>query len=223
MYVRTARSGFSQAGFSLVEVSIVLVVIGLLIGSVLVAVNIMQNARITSTITTFQSIQSAVSTYNQNYGALPGDDKNAVTRLGVANSGGGDGVIGVSGGSAVTKTFDSIATPVNGNGETESRLIWSHLRAAGLIKGDKADLSQPGNPFGGIFGVQNGAFAANGIGLGSNVVCANSIPGAAAVIIDQRLDDGVATTGNVRASTSVTADAAAYADANTYVICMKVQ
>jgi prepilin-type N-terminal cleavage/methylation domain-containing protein len=214
MYPRCSRSGFT-----LVEVSIVLVVIGLLIGSVLVAVNIMQNARITSAVTTLQSIQSAVSTYNQNYGAVPGDDAQAVAHVGAAVSGGGNSLIGAAG-ATPTQTFDT-ADNAAGNGAGESRLVWSHLRGAGLIRGQVTDYTPPGNPFGGIFGIQNGAFTTNGIATGTNVVCASNVAGDAAVIIDQRLDDGVATTGNIRAGISVTGAAAAYVNTSTYVLCTR--
>ncbi|NDE89579.1 MAG: prepilin-type N-terminal cleavage/methylation domain-containing protein [Alphaproteobacteria bacterium] len=217
MYARARHN--SDSGFTLVEVSIVLVVIALLIGSVLVAVNILQNARITSAITTLQSIQSAVSTYNQNYGAVPGDDAQAVARFGVTNNGGGNGIIGAA---TLSGTFnDTSAALTNGNGNAESRLVWSHLRAAGLIRGQGGDVTQPGNPFGGVFGIQNGAFSADGIGLGTNVVCVSNVPGAAAVIIDQREDDGIATTGNMRAGTVITGAASAYVDTSTYVLCTR--
>lgn len=206
-------------GFTLVEVSIVLVVIGLLIGSVLVAVNILQNARITSTISTLQSIQSAVSTYNQNYGALPGDDVQATTRFGtaVSNNGGGDGVIGTS------SSYKTTAALADGNGAPESRLVWSHLRAAGLIKGQGSDATQPGNSFGGIFGIQNGAFTTNGLAAGTKVICIDNVPGSAAVIIDQRQDDGNPQTGNIRAGTDISAAAAAnpYVETTTYILCTR--
>ena len=208
-----------NSGFTLVEVSIVLVVIGLLIGSVLVAVNILQNARITSTISTLQSIQSAVSTYNQNYGAVPGDDTKAASRFSLTNSGGGNGVVGTS-----TSYNDNTSAAANGEGAYESRMVWSHLRASGLIKGQGTDVAQPGNPFGGIFGIQNGAFTTDGIGSGTNVVCINQVPGSAAVIIDQRQDDGIPNTGNIRAAAGTAVNAAAattYVETNVYILCTK--
>lgn len=217
MYARNR----SNSGFTLVEVSIVLVVIGLLIGSILVAVNIMQNARVTSTISTLQSIQSAISTYNQNYGALPGDDIQAISRFsGVAgiNTGDGNGSIGTA-----NSFSNATAAAANGSGVYESRSAWSHLRAAGLIKGQGGDASLPGNSFGGIFGVQNGAFTGAGAITG-NVVCMNNIPGSAAAIIDQRQDDGDPSRGSIRAvaGTDVSAAAATtYVETNVYILCTR--
>ncbi|MBY0429101.1 MAG: type II secretion system GspH family protein [Alphaproteobacteria bacterium] len=216
MFTRAERQ--SNSGFTLVEVSIVLVVIGLLIGSVLVAVNILQNARITSTISTLQSIQSAVSTYNQNYGAVPGDDAKAASRFGLTNSGGGDGLVGTG-----SSFNDTAASAASGNGAYESRMVWSNLRAAGLIKGQGTNLDQPGNPFGGVFGIQNGAFTTSGIASGTNVVCINNIPGDAASIIDQRQDDGNPQTGNIRAGIDITGAAATnpYVGTSVYILCTR--
>lgn len=217
--MRKVTSFGSTRGFTLVELSIVLVVIGLLIGSILVAMNIIQNARVTNTVTLLQSVQSAVSTYSQNYGALPGDDKGAKARfssVAIPNDGGGNGVIGSG---TLAKTFDTTSDAA-GDGAGESGLVWSHLRASGLLKGDGTSITQPGNPFGGIVGIQNGAFATNGIGVGTNVVCVSGIAGAAARIVDQRLDDGNAKTGAMRGGTDITADAADYADGTSYILCM---
>ncbi len=221
MFARVDRK--SHSGFTLVEVSIVLVVIGLLIGSVLVAVNILQSARITSAISTLQSIQSAVSTYNQNYGAVPGDDDQAVSRFGVSNKGGGNGIVGTT---SLTATFNSVAALADGDGAAESLLVWSHLRAAGLIKGTTTGseaTKQPGNPFGGIFGIQNGAFSTNSLPTGTNVVCMNNIPGSAAAIIDQRQDDGKPDKGNIRGGASVTGatDTSSYVETSVYILCTR--
>ncbi len=218
MYARLTKNTYS--GFTLVEVSIVLVVIGLLIGSILVAVNILQNARITSTISSLQSIQSAVSTYNQNYGVLPGDDAKADTRLGVNFRGGGNGTIGTA------ASYRTTVTATSGEGSTESLLVWSHLRGAGLIKGDKNDTAFPGNSFGGVFGIQNGAFSGAGIFTsGNNVVCIDNIPGAAAAIIDARQDDGNPSTGSIRAvagtDVSAASTATSYVETNVYILCTR--
>src|ERR1700742_597402 len=88
------RSTRTQRAFTLVELSIVLVIIGLIIGGVLTGQQVIQNARITNATNAIQSFQAQFQTYQQNYGALPGDDNSAATRFtgttGVAN-GNGDG------------------------------------------------------------------------------------------------------------------------------------
>lgn len=211
------RKRHSESGFTLVELSIVLVVVGLIIGSILVAVGIIQNARVTSTVNTLQSIQSAVSTYNQNYSAMPGDDAEAANRFGdlIVSNGGGDGKIGT------TELFDSPpTTPSNGDGAYESLLVWKTLRAAGLIKGEASADTLPSNPFGGVFGIQDGAF---GTTLQGNVLCMSGVPGDAARIIDQRLDDGSSQTGNVVGGTSIgSAPADVYTSGTTTIVCTNV-
>jgi prepilin-type N-terminal cleavage/methylation domain-containing protein len=207
------KSLSASSGFTLVELSIVLVVVGLIIGSVLVGSSILQNSRVTATVNALQSVQSAVSTYNQNYNALPGDDKKASTNFpanGPTNSGGGNGQIG-------TNNSFATAVPASNDGEGESALAWQCLRAAGLVKGAGTDPNPMGNAFGGVVGLQSTAFTS----LSGNVVCASAIPSSAAQIIDQRLDDGNAKTGNVRGGTAVNEAAADYVNGgNPYVVCM---
>jgi prepilin-type N-terminal cleavage/methylation domain-containing protein len=89
-------------GFTLVELSIVLVIIGLIIGGVLTGQQVIQNARISNTINGIQAFQAQLQTYAQNFGALPGDDPSAAARFssaGVAQCSGtgcGDGAIGTN-------------------------------------------------------------------------------------------------------------------------------
>src|SRR5271156_1769333 len=101
-----------NAGFTLVELSIVLVIIGLIIGGVLTGRQIMQNAEITNALNAIQAFDAQFQTYTQNYGVLPGDDP--------AANGNGDGTLQGS--------FDSVTAT------DESRLAWADLRAADLVK-----------------------------------------------------------------------------------------
>jgi len=221
-----AASPFRR-GFTLVELSIVLVIIGLIIGGVLTGQQIIQNARITNSINAIQSYQAQFQTYSQNYGMLPGDDPSATARfpnnLATAN-GGGDGRVG---------TGDSFNTTSSegGNGVGESRFILSHLSAAGLIKNQVSEGSnaiQPPNPFGGIYGFQNGAFAGND-SFTTTTLCFDNIPADAAQTIDTRLDDGQTNTGTIRASAAIsdtlTAPASGttgYTSGTTYIQCVRM-
>ncbi|HUY69186.1 MAG TPA: prepilin-type N-terminal cleavage/methylation domain-containing protein [Alphaproteobacteria bacterium] len=209
------RSLRRAAGFTLVELSIVLVIIGLIIGGVLTGQQIIQNARITRALNDVQAYEAQFQTYQQNFGALPGDDASAVTRfLNVAPANGnGDGTL--------QGTFDS-ATATD-----ESRLVWADLRAASLVKNQVPITAQPPNPFDGIYGFQNGAFG--GV-FTTTVLCLNDVPAAAAQAIDTRLDDGnsnagaiqaMAATGAVGEATSGTV-AANYGAAETYTMCIRM-
>lgn len=206
-------------GFTLVELAIVLVIIGLIIGGVLASQQVMQNARITNAISGIQSFQAAFQSYNQNFGALPGDDLSALTRFGnelALGKGNGDGLIGTA---DLNETYNVPVTE-SALGKVESVYVWAHLRAANLIKGAPNPASQPANPFNGIYGIQNGAFS-NGIPVGTSVVCLNRVPGTAALAIDTRLDDGEPDTGAMRAGTGLTNETAAesYVQGSNYVVC----
>lgn len=210
------HSARRTTAFTLVELAIVLVIIGLIIGGALTAQQITQNARITSALQGIKAVQAAAQSYNQNYGALPGDDSQAMTRFngkGIADKGDNNGIIGAN------SLADGFAAAVSG-ADKESVLFWMDLRASGLVKGDAASALALGNPFGGAFVVQNGAFS-DGIALGTNVVCLNHIPGSAAQAIDQQLDDGTADKGTILGGITVTgAKATAGYDSNsTYVLC----
>ncbi len=65
------------SGFTLIELSIVLVIIGLIIGGVLVGRDLISSATIRAQISQIEKYNVAVNTFRVKYGALPGDIKNA--------------------------------------------------------------------------------------------------------------------------------------------------
>lgn len=182
-----------QSGFTLVEIAIVLVIIGLLIGGVLKGREMITNAKIKRVENDFAGVSAAIYAYQDRYGVLPGDDPSASTRFAGtwvgSDNGNGDGSI--SGG------WDS-----TDNG-TESRKIWKHLRGAGLIAGpvDSTDGSfqQPSNSFGGLLGIDINVYNLNG----HNVVF-GEIPGDIAQILEARGDDGVPSSGSIQSHASET-------------------
>src|SRR6266576_5502208 len=115
-------------GFTLVEIAIVLVIIGLLLGGILKGQEMITQARIKNAINDFNGITVAVTSYQDRYRFLPGDDKGASTRWTVQApaSGDGDGVI------AGNYNFTVTAPPT---GAQESNLFWQHLRIAGFVPG----------------------------------------------------------------------------------------
>ncbi len=204
-------------GFTLVELSIVLVIIGLIIGGVLTGQQVIQNARISNTINGIQAYQAQLQTYSQNYGTLPGDDPSAATRFtGTAQCSGagcGDGKIG-------TNTSFDAASDATGDA-AESRLVWAHLRAANLVKnqvsGDNDTSVQASNPFGGIYGFQNGA---EGTVFLTNILCLNNIPSTAANAIDSRLDDGVKNAGSLQSIEGGEDGDTTYKEGEIYTLCI---
>src|SRR5450830_427175 len=82
-----------QAGFSLVEIAIVLVIIGLLLGGILKGQEMITQAKIKNVVNDFNGITAAINSYQDRYRALPGDDLNAAGRWGTGViSGDGNGV-----------------------------------------------------------------------------------------------------------------------------------
>ena len=210
-----------KRGFTLVELSIVLVIIGLIIGGVLTGQQIIQNARITNALNAIQAYQAQFQTYQQNFGSMPGDDPTAATRFPnvtpTLSNGDGNGIL--------AGNFDTVTTT------EEARQVWADLRAASLVKNQITSLNstavQPPNPFGGIFGFQNGAFSG---AFTNNVLCMNSVPTAAAQTIDTQLDDGSPNTGTIMAMADAgTAGAVgkgtvatSYGASQTYILCIRM-
>lgn len=209
-----ARKKTSQSGFTLVELSVVLVIIGLIVGGVLGGRQIIQKAQITNVVSAIEAYQSQFQAYIQNYNAMPGDDSKAVSRF--QTSTGAYAVVDGSGNGSLTGAFDDT------DDAQETRLIWGHLRAAGLVKGAAGDPQQPSNPFGGIYGFQYGAFTGSAL-FSTNVICLNGVSGDAAAMIDAKLDDGSSNSGSVMAGASVAGEvAAAYVPTAAYVICVRM-
>lgn len=201
-----------QSGFTLIEIAIVLVIIGLLLGGILKGQELITQGRIRNVANDFQSMTAAINLYQDRYRALPGDDIGAAARWGItAPTPSGGGAVGdglIAGAYNTTAAAD------------ESRQFWLHLRRAGLVGGNVEDDTNPPNAASGITGVQNGAFGIQGI-----VVCSNNLSAKIAQAIDTQFDDGNATTGAVRAVTGTTAGADEpednYVDdgTNVYVVC----
>jgi prepilin-type N-terminal cleavage/methylation domain-containing protein len=90
------RSG--RAGFTILELSVVLVIIGLLTAAILGGQNLIDAAKIRAQIGQIDQFNTAVGMFQTKYGSLPGD-MNAVdaatygfaSRPGTGNTGGGDG------------------------------------------------------------------------------------------------------------------------------------
>ncbi len=78
------------AGFTLIELSIVLVIIGLIVGGVLVGQDLIRAAYVRAQITQIEKLNAAVNTFYGKYQALPGDMSAGVaTQFGFAARTGG--------------------------------------------------------------------------------------------------------------------------------------
>lgn len=119
----------AQAGFTLVELAIVMIIIGLLIGGVLQGQQMIANARVTSTVAELEAFEAAMVSFDDMYGELPGDIAAPDDRIPdcagapCSNAGDENGEIGDG--------DPSIAL-----GATELSAVGPQLMAAGLLAGD---------------------------------------------------------------------------------------
>ncbi|HSH54904.1 MAG TPA: prepilin-type N-terminal cleavage/methylation domain-containing protein [Methylotenera sp.] len=208
-----------QTGFTLIELAIVLVIIGLLLGGVLKGQELINSAKVKNMSTDFRNIPVYIYGYQDKFKALPGDDRQATAHNGSTTQGNGNGQI-----EGVWNSEDE--------GE-ESVMFWEHVRKAGLAPGgtDIADAADTGfyptNADGGRVGVstvlpiqgQSGAY----------FMCSAGILGKYAKQIDTTIDDGLSNGGSLRATEASGADefaeageevAEAYEDGTSYTLCM---
>src|SRR5450830_105374 len=73
-----------QSGFTLIELAIVLVIIGLLLGGVLKGQELINSAKVKNMASDFKNVQVYIYGYQDKYKALPGDDSKADAHLGGA-------------------------------------------------------------------------------------------------------------------------------------------
>ncbi len=192
------RSAANDAGFSLVELAIVLLVIGLIMGGILKGQELLESARLKSLLTQVNEYRVATSVFLERYGSLPGDyDKAKEHILDTLKNGNGDGII----------LGDGLAT------NDEALSFWSHLAAANLIAspgnlptGGSATFGKgaPVTKMGGGFTIQYNVFGENKHWFVIGKENGNKGDGALltplqALSLDQKIDSGNPTMGHVRA------------------------
>ena len=154
----------NQNGFTLVEISIVMIIIGLLIGGTFGGMQLVENMQVNKTVQDLKAIQSAALTFKDTYGRLPGDITNPSARIPsctdapCATGGNGNRQIGIQ-----TWNQSNVATD-------EIFTFWHHLQAANLLA--NADYrntttmdfgeGQPSSPMSGGYRIYN--WVARGVG-----------------------------------------------------------
>ena len=213
-----------QTGFTLVEIAIVLVIIGLLLGGILKGQEMITQAKIKNVVNDFNGITAAVNSYQDRYRAMPGDDLQASTRWASASVPNGNGNGQIAG--LYNNALAAVATSAQ-----ESNLFWWHLRLAGFVGGattGQAAGVQPSNAANGIMGVETGVSGSSGLGFTSAIICSSNLPDKIAIAVDTQMDDGSAATGQVRGQlqtapnpNTAAAAGSAYAETGTnqYLLC----
>lgn len=215
-----------QAGFTLIELAIVLVIIGLLLGGVLKGQAFIDSAKVKNMAADFKNVQVYIYGYQDKFKALPGDDHAVANHV----AGGTAAANGTQNG-VIQGAWNTAADA------DESCVFWQHVRLAGLAPGPTVvscaanNTYQPRNADGGLIGVQSVAGFAKITGpttpmSGAFVICSDGILGKFATQLDTTLDDGQTSTGSVRAiATANTGDAVTTAvvnaaPADVYTVCM---
>ena len=174
-----------QGGFTLVEIAIVLVVVGLLLAGVLKGQELIENSKIKSIANEMKSVQAAYNGYIDRYKTVPGAELAAtMTARGWPGAAGAavDGALTI----AVAQTFTNAGDQAS---------FWRALRASGFFTGDPTAIAGavaglPRHSGGGLIGVNN----AVNYGQSGVSVCAAGLTTKQAAGIDSLLDGALPAT-----------------------------
>ncbi|MES2245415.1 MAG: type II secretion system protein [Pseudomonadota bacterium] len=210
-----------QAGFTLVEIAIVLVIVGLLLAGVLKGQELIESSRAKNLGKDMDAIAAGMISYTDRFKRTPGDDGPLAT---LTARGGNWATVTAFGNNDGILTITQANTFAAG-GETVA--FFQHLKAAGFITGNPADAgvaALPRSAYNGLISVGPGV-----TGMTGSSVCASQVPGKAARALDTMLDDGVTDGGSFRATLGAVAAntapgvavlaATGYIDTNIYTVC----
>ena len=184
-----------QSGFTLIEIAIVLVIIGLLLGGVLKGQELITSARVRNLISLQDGVKAAYFGFLDRYRALPGDYQQAQA---VANIPGCGGCFGGDGNGQIQTVAESIH-------------VWEHLSKAGFITGSyvsggaapvAANTNTPANPYGSLVQlIFDAVYQDPAPAPRTNFKTGGNISSDILAEVDRKIDDGLGTGGQLRFST----------------------
>jgi len=191
-----------QAGFTLIEIAIVLVIIGLLLGGVLKGQELITAARVRNLISTQDGVKAAYFGFLDRYRALPGDYSGASTNIPGCNvapacvNGNNNGQINANGTGSPAATID------------EQNAVWEHLSKAGFLTGSytyaagaATTASTPTNPYGAFSQlIFDAVYQDTAPTSRHNFKTGANIPSDILAEVDRKVDDGKGNTGQLRYS-----------------------
>ncbi len=181
-----------QKGFTLIEIAIVLLIIGLLLGGILKGQSMINSARVRAMANDLTGIEAAWISFQDRYRSLPGDYSRASTHI-AQNAADGD----------ANARVDSVA---------EAGAVWQHLASAGFISGNYdgapvpaltdsscVEATCPSNPYNGFYKIGNSSNALGQATVSHELTTGGNIPVEVMYELDLKIDDGVPGTGRLRA------------------------
>lgn len=175
---------WEEKGFTLIELSLVLVIIGLLMVSILKGEALIQSAKIKSLVNQKDSFVAAIYTFYDKYNVYPGDENINGTPTNDTHNGNGNGYI-------------------TGN---ERYYVFEDLCLANLIQGNYTGAT--GNDLIHSFGGHMYILWQTRNSITDHWVTITALPAEVAQQIDRKYDDGVYNTGSIAASSDYTNSAA---------------
>jgi len=113
-----------RSGFTLLELAIVLIIIGLVVGGVIVGASLIHSTKLQTAVSDYQRYANAIKLFKEKYHELPGDLPNTPSSWSATN-GNGDSFIG----------DNSLAAAAAQTANQEPLLAWQHLSSSGFVDG----------------------------------------------------------------------------------------